>query len=365
MKVMIVNQHISDGIGGSEMQCDIIAKGLSARGHDVIYAVVGGRSKHDYSRLPYLAEPLNLLKKDSINTFILKHNPDVVYWRFNKNYLAKSVSVFQRNSLPYVFAVSSNNDLNVFSYRSLLGNGYMQKVKILLSYCIQGVRSAYNYQAIKKASVLSSLNKSYLFKSPVKKSFAVWNAVEEDLIPFNWPRPFICWVANIKADKRPEKFIELAGHPSQKDNGVDFLMIGDIRHEVYRNLIEEANDRLDNFHLLGPKLPSEVNGILEKSLFLIHTCMPEGFGNNFIQAWMQGKPTISLEFDPDGLISSEGLGFVSGTFETMCADAKRLALDTNLREAIGQRAKIFARENFTKSRMLDQIETLLMVAIEN
>jgi hypothetical protein len=42
MKILIINQHISDALGGSEMQCDLIAHGLTNLGHQVIYGFITG-----------------------------------------------------------------------------------------------------------------------------------------------------------------------------------------------------------------------------------------------------------------------------------------------------------------------------------
>ena len=78
----------------------------------------------------------------------------------------------------------------------------------------------------------------------------------------------------------------------------------------------------------------------------VHTCNPEGFGNNFIQAWLQGKPTITIFFDPDNIIEEQNLGFYSKTFNNLVLDTEKLINDKILRDSMGKRAREFARENF-------------------
>ena len=89
-------------------------------------------------------------------------------------------------------------------------------------------------------------------------------------------------------------------------------MVGCVRNKRYAYFEDPAATPV-NLHYLGPKTVAEVNGILAKSQFLVHTCEPEGFGNVFIQAWLQGRPTLTLEYDPDGIIAREALGAVGGT----------------------------------------------------
>ena len=177
---------------------------------------------------------------------------------------------------------------------------------------------------------------------------------------FEWKRPYVLWVANLKFHKNPEKFVELAEH--FEESGVDFLMVGKIQDNRYAYL-QSSENLPRNLYYLGPKSLEEVNGMLKSSLFLVHTCDPEGFGNNFIQAWLQAKPTISLYFDPESIIYNNRLGFVSGSLEQMAKDVKKLIKNEQLRIEIGQRAKNFAQQHFDPEpnvRKLDRffIETL-------
>jgi len=111
---------------------------------------------------------------------------------------------------------------------------------------------------------------------------------------------------------------------------------------------------------LGPKSPGEVNGILRRSLFLVHTCAPEGFGNNFIQAWLQGKPTVSLYFDPEGIIAREGLGYVSGTFPKLVQDVARLVENQAECKIMGHKARQFAVERFSPEANTRKLEQYLL-----
>ena len=57
MKIAIVNQHPTDMLGGSEIQCDIIARTLVEFGHEVDYIAVGGHDCDAYE-VPYRVRPV-------------------------------------------------------------------------------------------------------------------------------------------------------------------------------------------------------------------------------------------------------------------------------------------------------------------
>jgi len=360
MKVLIINQHISDALGGSEMQCDLIARGLTNLGHQIIYGATGKKKKEKYFNFPYKINPLAIEKKNKLSKFLKKEKPDIVYWRFDKRYLLKSVKQIKKEKIPIIFAISSVENITKYPHIYQLNKkGLINKFKNITKVTIIKIRSRWNYRAFKYINAVTTLNSQYKNKLKVKKQKLIWNSVSREKDSFEWKKPYITWVANIKTQKQPEKYIELALFLSKKYPHIDFLMIGAIQDKKYKIIIKNANKN-KNFHYLGFQTPEKVNGILAKSICLIHTCKPEGFGNNFIQSWMQSCPTISLEFDPDNLIKNKKIGFLSGSFEQMIEDTEELIKNKELRDSMGNKAKKFAINNFNPDRMTEQIEQFLI-----
>ena len=98
----------------------------------------------------------------------------------------------------------------------------------------------------------------------------------------------------------------------------------------------------------------------------MNTCLTEGFGNNFIQAWLQGKPVVSYEFDPGGLIESEKLGFVSNqNINQFIVNVKKLIENPTLNKEIGERASKYAHKNFQSDKNVRKLEFFLMNIIQN
>ena len=91
---------------------------------------------------------------------------------------------------------------------------------------------------------------------------------------------------------------------------------------------------------------------IASSVAVVNTSVLEGMPNVFLEAWSNGKPVLTLQFDPDGVVGRNGLGisaqgswdrFVEGARELWAGrngeqDAKRLreyVEQTHSPEAVG------------------------------
>lgn len=362
MNVLIVNQHISDVLGGSEIQCNNLALGLQKRGHSIIYAATGRNRKESY-KCEYPVYPLDVFNKKEVKVFLSKHKPDVIYWRYNKHGLMSFYKVVPKE-MGFIFASSALTDFKYIASKVdlELNLHYLRRV---FSAIKQRLMFSYNIKALSKVDAVTVLNSDYLNLSPNINSAYIANSMKSSFeYEFKHDREFIVWVANIKEQKQPEKFIDLARVIERKHSNIDFFMIGNIQDKKYLPLLSKAEKEIKKFKYLGGKTPNEVNAILNKSLFLVHTCKPEGFGNNFIQAWLQEKPTISLEFDPNGFIEKEGLGYFSGNFENLVRQADELIQNQQLRNTMGKKAKTFAQKNFSVDVMVNKVEALLKEVVD-
>ena len=349
MHVAIVNRHRDMSLGGSEIQCDILARGLQARGHQITYVAphtsAPGRALSSYAYEVMEVAPTARAIVDGI----VSVSPDVVYWRFNLSEFLESSRELHGMDLPIVFAVSHIHDVKRWVLH--------RRGRRLAGAIRQCLHHARQFDGFRYVSALTVLRPDLLGRAPVQLQVPIANAMSAESVPFEWPRPYCAWIANIKSSKRPERAVELAGH--LEDLGVDVLMIGYVQSERYRWLLDRTALPA-NCHYLGPKPVEEVNGVLRGCLLHVHTCRPEGFGNVFIQAWLQGRASVSLGFDPAGVIGRNGLGFDAGDdFERFTRLVQGLIEDPAARESIGRRAQSFARATFGEDRLVDEVEELL------
>jgi glycosyltransferase involved in cell wall biosynthesis len=360
MRVLLINRHPKDLIGGSEIQCDIIARHLSTFGHEVHYLAVDGVSPTSEKDYAVHDEALTLRTLRRTLSWL---RPDVVYYRFNKHKLLRAGVAVSRHGVPLVFAVSALVDtmawLNGVAFP---GNQEARSPKQLAARALTACTHRLNHEGFRLVDGVTSLTNELLGKVPVRRQIMIRDSTFDDRCAFSWPRPYVVWIANLKPGKQPEIFIELAAHFKRED--IDFLIVGKIQNEMYR-FVQDVEALPPNVRYLGPRSPAEVNGILREALFLVHTCQPEGFGNNFMQAWLQGRPTVTFSFDPDGLITAEGLGFHSGTREQLVQDTQRLIDDQVLRQQMGERAQLFAQDHFNPEKNVRRLERFLTEVVSS
>ncbi len=350
LRIAIVNQHPTDMLGGSEIQCDIIARTLVEFGHQVDYIAVGGRSSDAY-QVSYRVRPVARLA-EAIAQQVIAAKPDVLYWRFNKHCFAKAVQRIKQAGIPIVFSVSHVRDVSRFylqpdAWRTSGLRGLRRALK-------ESWRLYREHRGFDYVDALVSNNPDNLRGTNIPLQAYIPNSMITTVQPFTWPRPYCLWVANIKDRKQPEKYLELAA--ALPDLGVDFLMVGQLQSKSYASML--ANGPA-NFHYLGEKRLEEVNGMLADSLFLIHTCHPEGFSNNFIQAWLQGKTVISLAFDPGGLLVSESLGlYADNDMRNFIAQSRQLIERPDIANSMGEHARLYANHHFSPTTNVRQLESL-------
>jgi glycosyltransferase involved in cell wall biosynthesis len=369
VKVVIVNQHLHDVVGGSELQCDIIASHLTKFGHEVVYLAVNGKSA--FYNTSYPVVPIEKTNPRQIYQLLDDIRPSVVYWRYNKKGLLLAALAAKFTGSKFIFSMSHINDSQPFVYsgQTIFAGNSGQKGKhywrsVLSDFVrLRPLRSFFNYIAVPLfADGVVSNNADYLRKMRHKHRIAIHNSMPMpvDAPNFDWPRPYIIWVANIKSRKNPHIYLELA--KALADTEIDFLMAGKIQDSSY-SYLATAGEECPNFHFLGTKSPVSINGMLRKSLFLVHTCNPEGFSNIFIQAWLQAKPTISLYFDPEGVIEKEQIGFLSRTFSQLVEQTRFLIEHESERTAMGQRAQQFATKQFDAEVNVRCLENFLIDVI--
>jgi len=356
MKIAIINRHKKDTYGGSEVQCDIIARQLENFGHEIIYLAIEGKRKYS-----------NTYKTVSVNSSgdiveACRHEqPDIIYWRYNKNHFLKTTWQLSELSIPIVFAVSHINDIK--RWKTAVLEEHKNFFKKLVIYLATGINHWWNHLGFRYVSGVVVNNEQFLKSVSNPSKIHIQSSVENHLKSFSWKKPYIVWVSSLKPAKRPEVCIDVA--KALKEKGIDVLMIGPIQKSGFENF-KHSIENFKNLHYLGAKPNKVVNGAIYESICLIHTGKPEGFPNVFMQAWQYGKPVVSLEYDPDQLLESKGLGLVSNDdLNTFNTNIKRIIDNKKLRNKLSASAKSYSDKYLSPERNSKKLEDFFLQIIDN
>ena len=370
MRILIVNRHIDQTAGGSETQCHEIACALTARGHDVVYAVCCPGETH--REHPYAVLPLRGPFRAAFRDALLTARPDVVYWRYNKRHLLGSVLDARRAGTAFVFAVSHINDVRPIAVKPFYGAdlGRVRRLLRMLGRARIAAASTLNHLALGLVDGVVYQHAGQIPAGANGTHVVIPNSARPAMAaghrgsgaprpgthggPPEPSAPFVLWASSIKQSKNPEAFIRLAADLAH--TGIEFVMAGHIQDRAYRALLE--SDGLPrNFRYLGHQPRDALDSLMDRCLLLAHTCAPEGFPNVFIQAWACGKPVASLHFDPGGLLAAHNIGLCAGgDYRAFKADVERLIGDESLRTEIGRRALAFVAEHCDRERNVATLE---------
>jgi glycosyltransferase involved in cell wall biosynthesis len=155
-----------------------------------------------------------------------------------------------------------------------------------------------------------------------------------------------------------ERFIELA-KSRLKERHV-FIIIGKLDNSEYGKSLKMMINNTKNILYLGEKTNDFINDYLKYCFVLINTSESEGFSNTFIQAWLQGVPVISLNSDPDNIISQHRLGYYcSSDITKINLYLNKLISDYDLYSEISFNCFSYAVDNFSIKNNMEKLRSIL------
>lgn len=368
LHVAVVNRHPSDTVGGSELQCDLFARGLVDRGHTVTYVALHAQARTGAAVPPERRSvddpPYALVRLDAaatrdaqlITAAVRSSGADVVYWRYGREGLDVVAAGLAEGDdrIPVVLAVAHVDDVSRWITKPIVRGGLRDRAADVR----HRLRHRRSWRAFRHVAAVAAQREDFLGRVPVTLQRHVPNVVAPQVTPFVWPRPYVAWVANLKGRKRPEQLVPLAR--ALATEGIDLLVAGGVQDERYRGLAEH-DPKVPNLHPLGLLSPTGAAGLIAGARCLAVTARPEGLSNAMIQAWWHGVPTVSLDYDPDVTIATHGLGAVCGGDAAAFRAAVLDHADGGVKgRDAGSRAQAYAQDRFAIGRNVALLEDLLL-----
>lgn len=353
---IVMGGHWSVQAGGAQYQAKCLADMLKARqdveifylahkvpanreqdGYRIVHFGPGQRTGtlHVLASLPALYRALKRLR------------PAVVYQRSLMPYTGVCALYCKRHGARFVFHVASDWDVrrqapsgSVFRRLSRRIAEYgLHRADILVTQTQDQARLLRSEYGLETTAVIPNFHP----------------APEPDVVTRPRDRRRVIWVANFKAVKNPEYFVELAERFADRTE-VQFVMIGRGAEDPrYRPLFERIA-RLPNLDYLG-ELPIErVNREIAASDILVNTSTTEGFPNTFIQAWLRAVPVVSCWVDPDGCLSSGRAGVLAGSRERLPVVISELLADPERLNRLSESARAYGYANHQQDRALPLVD---------
>ena len=374
-KIAFLLQHNPEYLsGGAEIQSGILANELSEK-HEVFY-IAGEPERNPPEKIfkfndkvriiTYKKYKVGILELIEVIRIILKYDFDILYQR-GRNHLSILFLLMRicKSKCKLVWGASFDKDS--------ITRGYHDRQKLpksSLKNILLNLYSAFidflSYFALKlsKETIVQNQKQYKLFRENFKQKSTVLYNFNYLSIPSIYcdidGRKRVLWVANIKSAKQPEIFIELANRFSHRAD-VFFQMIGRASsNRKYQDELERKIAKVKNLEYLGEKPLEVVEEYLDRTYIFVNTSNHEGFPNTFIQAWLRGVPVLSLEIDPDNLISKHKLGKIAGSIDGLSSSLEYFLNKEDELKGYGERILEFARETFSVEKNIHKFEAILL-----
>ncbi len=358
----VMPYFFKDGItGGAEKQSYLLSKYLAKEGFDVHYITskFGKGESYEGIKLHRILDFPHILQYLEYPKIILKLfeiQPDVVLTRIRHYYLPVSLYSILSGRISMLF-VPEDASLNPFyetlkTFRLLrIKNSPIYKYISLLNSLLLDIFSIMGILISHKIVVQNEYQKEKLAGIYGRTGLKVPSIIDiEDREPTKTERLTVCWIGNIREEKRVEILVKIA----ERLPSYEFYIIGRIPHR-YR-WIKELNIR--NLKVLGELSYDETQEYLSRCWVYINTSEREGFPNTFLESWINRTLIITFGADPDGLISSS-LGVKVDNVEDAIRIIKDFAENRSKYQDIIDRAYEYVIKNHSPKSILTNIKNHL------
>lgn len=183
--------------------------------------------------------------------------------------------------------------------------------------------------------------------------------------PASWPprdtRDVILWIGRSDTfHKRPLLVLQLA----RRCPDIPFLMIVNKTHtDVFEKLQAECPP---NLIIVEQVLHNEIWEYYRRARVFVSTSAYEGFPNTFLQCAVAGVPVVSLDVDPEGILSQKNCGLMAaGNFDIMEDAIRNLWTDHSAAEKYARTFHSYALDRHGVDGQIGRLDTLLQKVIDS
>lgn len=305
----------------------------------------------DFGQPPYIIkEGVSLVKSNIDRSFrvisvyrdLLRHPSDIVvdFYASPRILLLAILKKFHRRK--FIFFTGSDMDVN---------GEYLNLSNRFFYFCyVTGLRHADRIICQTEAQALS-LKKTYHLHGEV-----VLSPYLDITPPRHGNREFILWAGRSIFYKGPLHFLDLA----RAIPDAHFVMISNPSDDPrFHEKLKKEAQAISNLRFIEAVPFEEMPEYFAQATFLVNTSDFEGVPNTFIEAAMEETPILSLNVDPNQMLSAHGAGICAmGSFQVLVKEAKRLIHDPERLDRLGKAARRYAVSNHDMDKAIQKIEAI-------
>lgn len=342
-------------VGGLELQCYLIAKGLVAKGWDMSYVVGFGGYHQEVSgtrigfpvfQVPYSARRharyMRALAHMLLFRILRQVNPDILLVAYGGYVLGVGglYSRLYRKKFLYRAQSIVDADLAFKRYTGLRDYGFLG-----WRFHAFFVRSA--DVIVTNAEWVADAFRSHLPRKTVR---VIPNGLKIEP-PETREASHVLWLARMYKVKNPAMYVKLA----KELPDIQFVMSGS--GPLHQQIAKEASE-VPNLLLTGVVSGEEKKKLLGSAFTLVNTSLAEGFPNTLIEAGMNRVPYISF-VDPDEVICRYELGYHVRSFQELVKKTALLVRDRELRAKMGSNNRHYVEMNHDIEKTVSEYDHLL------
>jgi len=352
---------------GAQRQLLELAKGLNEQ-HNVVVCSISSKVPllPEFKKNNIKVEVLGLRKRNFIKIIsrlkkiITENNIQTIYG-FLKT--ANTYSRILKIINPGLKIVSSerSSDTTTNFHSKLTEKVFSKLTNLYIANSYAGKKSLVNNYNLKNVKVIHNGIDSDRFLTDKESSLK--GQLDAEII--------ITQIGRIKPDKNYEMFLKVSEKVCELHENVVFCAIGDQPNskDVYQSTILMELNKLkhqDRILFVGKK--SDIPEILIESDISILTSHREGCSNTVLEAMFAKCPLVVTDVgDNDMMLSDMNRDFIvkPNDVDGMVAKISELINDATLRKKIGNANYIKAQNEFTKEKMVENTESLILSLSNN
>lgn len=331
-------------MGGAELQIKYAMKHAKENGYEVFCIFENNGKPLTNNDIHLLPVKKPFLRRYFGNIFIFhffkimrllnKIKPDIIYTRYDCAWSGFAAFYAKKHKIKHIWAIAS--DREVASQKKIFQKNILYFIeKRWINYAIRNSTKIVCQNVFQQDTLLKIHNRRSLLIQQMSP------LVDEKYIVKSIDEIKILWIANFRRIKRPDIFIKMV-QSIRTEKKCNFIMIGRNEGE-WQNLKNTNTDA--RLSILGELRNEDVNELLLSSHILVNTSEYEGFSNTFVQAWMRKVPVVSMNSNPNNVITNYNIGFICPTIEQLVDKVTLLINNDELRISLGETAYNYAKQN--------------------